>query len=54
MTDSLTVTESNALKWVLLKDYWLTRKAYGTQLENYAALVRFLKMLGVEDGVSSE
>lgn len=47
--DELSKTEQNALKWVLLKDYWPTRKARGTESENYAALVRFLKALGVED-----
>lgn len=47
--DELTNTESNALKWVLLKDYWPNRKARGNESENYVALVSFLKTLGVEE-----
>lgn len=48
MIEELNPTEKNALKWILLKDYWLSRKATGTERENYQALVRFLIALEVD------
>lgn len=50
MTDELTTTEKNALKWVLFRDFY--RDLSGTYLdaqERYFKADEFLKALGIND-----
>lgn len=50
MTDELTTTEKNALKWVLFRDYYRGQSdSYFDAQDRYFMLDGFLKALGIND-----
>lgn len=50
MTDQLTTTENNALKWVMFRDYYRRLSdSHSLAAERYYDLDKFLRVIGVFD-----